>query len=195
MVPKTQRLFVSLAIAWSIAASRATAQAPHVPAARLHPSAAYDDTRQQVVLYGGLTWNSQFQKTEVASDVWGWNGRTWSRISETGTRKYVASMAFDSKRHRLVSFGGANDTGVDGNSSLWTQKRGVLSRISPPSAAPTPVWCTTPSGTGWCYSAAGTSKYCSPIHGNLMALTGRQRLPRDPLFVLRQRWRTTRHAA
>jgi hypothetical protein len=46
MALKTLSRIVSLTISLLIAASTATAQAPNVPAARLHHSGVYDETRE-----------------------------------------------------------------------------------------------------------------------------------------------------
>jgi hypothetical protein len=95
-----------------VALSQAIAQAPKSPAARLHHSGVYDEARKEFVIYGGYTWNQAAQKVQAASDVWAWNGMQWKLISDTGVHKYVASLAFDSKRQRLLMFGGADDSGM-----------------------------------------------------------------------------------
>jgi hypothetical protein len=88
------------------------------PAARFHHSAVYDEARKEFVIYGGYIWNQAAQKVQPASDLWGWNGSTWNLLADTGVRKYVAPIAFDSKRQRLLMFGGAGDADmIDGQLS------------------------------------------------------------------------------
>ena len=107
MALKTLPRIVSLTIPLLIAASTATAQAPNVPAARLHHSGVYDETRKEFLVYGGYTWD---QGTKKLDDVWGWNGSAWQLVGDTGVRKIVAALAFDSKRQRTVMFGGSGDS-------------------------------------------------------------------------------------
>ena len=97
-------------IPFLIAVSTAIAQAPKVPAARFHHSGVYDEARKEFLIYGGYTWD---QGTKKLGDVWGWNGSTWQLVGDTGVRKIVAPLAFDSKRQRTVVFGGSGDS--DGN--------------------------------------------------------------------------------
>jgi hypothetical protein len=98
---------VSLTISFLIAASTAIAQAPKVPAARFHHSGVYDEARKEFLIYGGYSWD---QGTKKLGDVWGWNGSTWQLVADTGVRKIVAPLAFDSKRLRTVMFGGSGDS-------------------------------------------------------------------------------------
>jgi hypothetical protein len=106
MTSKALRRIVSLVLLL-IAASTAIAQVPNVPAARFHHSGAYDEGRKEFLIYGGYTWD---QETKKLGDVWGWNGTTWQLVGDTGVRKIVAPLAFDSKRQRTVMFGGSGDS-------------------------------------------------------------------------------------
>ena len=115
MVSKVLRRILFIAVPLLLAASTATAQDPNVPAGRLHHSGVYDESRKEFVIYGGYTWNPSLQKVQSASDVWGWNGSRWELICDSALHKYVAAMAFDSKRERILIFGGADDSGaIDG---------------------------------------------------------------------------------
>jgi len=109
------RTIVSLTILLLIAGSSATAQVPNVPAGRFHHSSVYDETRNQFLIYGGFTWD---QGTKRLGDVWGWDGTKWQLIGDTGVRKIVAPLAFDSKRQRTMMFGGSEDSGTDGKLSV-----------------------------------------------------------------------------
>jgi galactose oxidase-like protein len=101
-----------------VAVYSALAQSANWPVARLHHSGTYDVAHEEFVVYGGYTWNQATQKVQVASDVWAWNGIKWRLISDTGVHKYVPSMAYDSKRQRILMFGGADDSNtIDGKLS------------------------------------------------------------------------------
>ncbi len=115
---KLRLLAGCVAAIFSLLASGMAQGTPNWPAARYHHSAAYDESLKQWVIYGGYLWNQQTQKVQVTSDLWGWNGNSWKLIADTGVRKYVAPLAFDSRRHRLLMFAGANDSdAIDGKLS------------------------------------------------------------------------------
>ncbi|HWO39522.1 MAG TPA: hypothetical protein VNO32_62915 [Candidatus Acidoferrum sp.] len=111
MISKAIRKAVSLTIPLLIAAT-AIAQTPAGPAGRFHHSGVYDETRKQFLIYGGFIWD---HGTKRAGDVWGWDGTKWHLIGDTGVRKIVAPLAFDSKRQRTIMFGGSGDSTTDGN--------------------------------------------------------------------------------
>ena len=118
MGPKIFKGILCTFVLWFVAVYSAIAQSSNWPVARLHHSGTYDDVRKEFVVYGGYTWNQTSQKVQAASDVWAWNGIRWRLISDTGVEKYVASMAYDSKRQRILTFGGADDSNaIDGNLS------------------------------------------------------------------------------
>ena len=98
------RSIARLAVLLSVAVSSALAQVPNVPAPRFHHSGVYDEARKEFLIYGGFTYEQEIKRL---SDVWGWNGSTWRLVGDTGVRKIVAPLAFDSKRQRTLMFGGS----------------------------------------------------------------------------------------
>lgn len=95
--------------------------------ARYFAMAAYDSTRKQVVLFGGLP-----QFGDVLSDTWIWNGSTWSgALPVTApSQRFAAAMADDAARGEVVLFGGQDyryallsDTWV-WNGTSWTRRCG-----------------------------------------------------------------------
>ncbi|HEY0255625.1 MAG TPA: DUF4215 domain-containing protein, partial [Kofleriaceae bacterium] len=74
------------------------------PAGGAGAVAAYDASRHEVVLFGGIGAGQQI----VQTDTYRWNGRDWKlatpHTSPRGLRG--AAMVYDSKRHRMVMFGG-----------------------------------------------------------------------------------------
>jgi galactose oxidase-like protein len=95
------------------------------PSPRLHAGMAYDEARQQVVLFGG----SPGSPTGFA-DTWVWDGTNWTqKFPATSPPARAGSpLAYDTVRGQTVLFGGTadgvtffNDTWVwDG--ATWTQK-------------------------------------------------------------------------
>jgi hypothetical protein len=114
MISKALWNVVSLTIPLLIAAT-AIAQTPIAPAGRFQHSGVYDEARKQFLIYGGFTWDQGIKRV---GDVWGWDGAKWQLIGDTGVRKIVAPLAFDSKRQRTMMFGGSGDSTTDGNLSI-----------------------------------------------------------------------------
>ena len=97
--------------------------------ARYLAMAAYDTTRKQVVLFGGLPIGHE---DTAFSDTWVWNGSTWSGALPvtSPSRRFAAAMADDAARGEVVLFGGESyrfalvaDTWV-WNGTSWTQRCG-----------------------------------------------------------------------
>lgn len=94
------------------------------PAPRREASMIYDTIHNQIFLFGGRN------DTENFGDSWTWSGIydsvKWNQITATGpSPRFGAAMAYDSKRSRIVLFGGSsgarlNDTWVfDG--TKWSE--------------------------------------------------------------------------
>ena len=83
------------------------------PAARSGQSMAYDASRLRTVLFGGAD-----EQAGHLGDTWEWDGTDWSGIA-TGSASPPArsfhAMAYDSKRSRVVVFGGFGDSGALGD--------------------------------------------------------------------------------
>jgi hypothetical protein len=93
------------------------------PQSRIFPSAAWDEARHGIVLYGGLTWYVDCgcdcgigYNYPALSDTWLWNGTAWRQLdgglsggppSDAGLYGMQGpSMAFDKSQRRIVLFGG-----------------------------------------------------------------------------------------
>ena len=65
-----------------------------------------------MILFGGMA------DGKMQNDTWAWNGHEWKKLADTGPApRAMGYMAYDSKRDRVVLFGGrlgwpndANDT-------------------------------------------------------------------------------------
>jgi hypothetical protein len=90
------------------------------PPARQHHVMAYDEVRQQIVMFGGLA-----PDTVALDDTWTWDGATWTNkpTAMHPSARYGAAMAFDAARGEVVLFGGVadlNDT-WRWNGSAWKE--------------------------------------------------------------------------
>ena len=78
------------------------------PSKRTYPSLAWDDATQSLYLFGGMT-NTSPMTIDVNMKLWRWDGETWERLSTSGdkpSQRTFLSETWDSKRRRLVLFGG-----------------------------------------------------------------------------------------
>lgn len=93
------------------------------PSPRSAFAMAYDSSRQQIVLFGGV------DSTATLSDTWVWDGSNWTQktSSITPAARYSASMAYDQSLGQVVLFGGAaaNNAPLDDtwawDGTSWTQ--------------------------------------------------------------------------
>jgi hypothetical protein len=78
------------------------------PSKRTYASLAWDDSTQSLYLFGGMT-NTSPMTIDVNMKVWKWDSSDWEKLTTSGdkpsTRTFL-SEAWDSKRRRLVIFGG-----------------------------------------------------------------------------------------
>jgi hypothetical protein len=82
-------------------------ETPHSPQARSDASFAYDEARQEAVLFGGIGGN------EILGDTWIFNGVDWTQQQPTvsPSARTDASMVYDPDRNAIVLFGGLKVTG------------------------------------------------------------------------------------
>ncbi len=104
---------------------------------RVHAGAGqavvYDAVRSRVLMYGGAS-------GAVTSDTWEWDGAVWTHLPSTDNppRRSQFGLAWDSRRQRLVLFGGENETGGvfddtwEWDGARWTR---VLPTTTPPARA------------------------------------------------------------
>jgi hypothetical protein len=81
------------------------------PGPRTFPAMAYDSLRQRVVLFGGnrVLFGRTPEENQFLGDTWEWDGKRWLQIDVNGPPpRAEAAVAFDSKRGRIVLFGGHN---------------------------------------------------------------------------------------
>ena len=79
------------------------------PIGRMDAGMAYDDARQQVVLFGGLD-----QTGSAIDQTWTWDGLRWIRVlpEQYPPARSRAAMAYDAAAGKIVLFGGEDGHGV-----------------------------------------------------------------------------------
>ncbi len=84
---------------------------------------AYDPVRHTSLAFGGLNPNTQ----EVFSDLFAYDGTTWSAPAETPRGRYAHAMSYDSARQKIVMYGGWDGSAY--NSETWERSGTSWSRI------------------------------------------------------------------
>ena len=99
------------------------------PSARAGASLAFDQATGQMLLFGGQ------DASGALGDLWSWNGSTWTQITPASTTNPAprsdASMAFDPATGQLILFGGANSSGVLGDTWGWYGSSWIPSLVGP----------------------------------------------------------------
>lgn len=102
---------------WWISVPRSGASWPR---ARTRAKMVYDSARGRVVLLGGLA--SASPGAQYLDDVWAWDGRRWWPLPSMPAGRRDHSAVYDSRRDRIVVFGGADQAG---ESDEWWEFDGV----------------------------------------------------------------------
>jgi len=106
------------------------------PPARKWPAMAYDEVRDEVILFGGL---SGIGRTRPPfGDTWRWTGSAWceAKAAGPGPRDHVRT-AWDRRTDRLILFGGFDGGAATGDTWAWDGERWeqVAADGPPPRAA------------------------------------------------------------
>lgn len=102
------------------------------PPARYLGAMAYDEARQQTILFGGTS-DINFRDTFT----WAWNGSAWSAVSNTGPAlRFGHAMAYDAGHGVVFLFGGYGGSGsqkqVLGDTWAWDGTRwSQISAVGP----------------------------------------------------------------
>lgn len=91
------------------------------PQARSFHSLAYDEERQETVLFGGMAISG------MATGTWTWNG-IWTRRNPALSPPFRtgAAMTYDSDRKRVILFGGQTSFGLSNETWTWDGKNWTL---------------------------------------------------------------------
>ncbi|MFN8061583.1 MAG: hypothetical protein U0Q12_20660 [Vicinamibacterales bacterium] len=95
-----------------------------------------------VLLFGGrrVLFGAGLEPSQFLADLWSWDGRTWRALAATGpSGRAEAAGAWDSKRRRLVVFGGyaARDGDIARLGDTWEFGEGRWQQLAP-EIAPAP---------------------------------------------------------
>ncbi|HEX5217835.1 MAG TPA: kelch repeat-containing protein [Vicinamibacterales bacterium] len=82
-----------------------TFQATSLPPARAHHSIVYDAATRRVLIFGGSTSLDGGKTYMTFDDAWAFDGK-WRGLGSTGAERSGMAVAFDTKRRRVVAFGG-----------------------------------------------------------------------------------------
>lgn len=79
------------------------------PSERFKPALACDSFRNRVVLFGGLAGADPSQRAP-SFETWEWDGTNWIDVNPAAhpDPRFFHAMAYDSKRRKVVMFGGFN---------------------------------------------------------------------------------------
>ena len=109
------------------------------PGPRTFPAMAYDSVRKRAVLFGGnrVLFGRNLHENRFLNDTWEWDGKRWIEIRVAGpSPRAEAAMAFDSRRRRVVLFGGHNRAGETGrrlgDTWEWDGKRWTEIKVTGP---------------------------------------------------------------
>ena len=92
-----------------------------VPGPRTSHALVYDEQRRAVVLLDGYSPFPGASHPEL-TDVWGWDGGRWRLLPGAGpTARFLSAAAYDSRRGRIISYGGrvGRRAEVRGDSWEW----------------------------------------------------------------------------
>jgi hypothetical protein len=88
------------------------------PSARAEHAMAYDINRKCVVMFGGYRLTGT--TSTYLNDTWEWDGKEWTQVEDTGPApRSGMAMCFDSKRGRVLLFGGGNATAQFDDTWSW----------------------------------------------------------------------------
>jgi hypothetical protein len=81
------------------------------PGERGHYSGVFDGSSGAFLVYGGFVSKPTFHRL---SDIWAFDGKGWMQTTaDSGLKRMVPGLAYDSKRKRVLMLGGSGDDGVD----------------------------------------------------------------------------------
>jgi hypothetical protein len=116
------RSAVAVLLIGTAAESQVGSPAPSAaPPGRNKPAFAYDPVRRQLVLFGGF--GASRTGPSVLDDGWEWPNERWRPLERTAfPARAAAGVAADTRRERVVLFGGEDPAGVCGDTLEWDGK-------------------------------------------------------------------------
>lgn len=110
---------------WELAGTQWTKNSGDAPPARAAHLMVYDARRKKTVVFGGMGASQQGQAPVMLGDLWEFDGAKWTRIEEDSgpSPRLSPGAAYDSKRGRIILFGGAGSQGFLGDTWSWDGTR------------------------------------------------------------------------
>ena len=67
-----------------------------------------------IILFGGDVWKKRVDTSisangelwDIQTDTWGWDGKEWKKLSDSGPQRMLAALGYDPSRKKLVLYGG-----------------------------------------------------------------------------------------
>ena len=104
---------------WEFDGTRWSKHVATAPPARHSHAMVYDPHRRKVIMFGGMGVRVGEQSAPLFDDTWEFDGTAWTQVRGTGpSPRLGAGVAYDSKRSRVILFGGGNHERVFND--LWT---------------------------------------------------------------------------
>lgn len=95
---------------WSALPGLSAGRAQFVaPPKRAHHALVYDGHRQRVLLTGGNVPTAGGESYTSFNDLWAFDGMRWAALPSSGLEVWGMRLAFDSRRRRVLSFGGISN--------------------------------------------------------------------------------------
>ena len=92
------------------------------PPARQGHTMVYDERRGRVVVFGGGGTGKPGTRPPMLDDTWEFDGSVWTRCETKGTKpsaRASSGATYDSRRGRVIIFGGADSAGFVGDTWAW----------------------------------------------------------------------------
>ena len=92
--------------------NEANSSSSTAPPRRAHHELVYDEGSKTILMTGGSTPLNGGSSFDMFNDLWQFDGKEWKQTGSAGDKRSGMKMVYDTKRHKLYSFGGW----IDGNS-------------------------------------------------------------------------------
>ncbi len=80
----------------------------------------FDAKRGRTVVFGGMGTAPEGQRPPTLGDTWEYDGSVWKQIQAAGpSPRMGAGAAYDSRRGRVILFGGMGESGFSGETWSW----------------------------------------------------------------------------
>ena len=96
------------------------------PPNRFNHVMATHEASGSTIMFGGTN-----SSNILFNDVWLWNGFSWTQLPPGPPALHSAAMSYDSIRHKIVLFGGTNNSTVSADTYEWDPVNGWVAVFAP----------------------------------------------------------------